>query len=620
MRSPLAQPSSAQLAKTALLATTALLGLTALAGTTGCSIVNAPDDIVPGAGGSTGTEAGPTTTTGAPASSSSGDEGGAGPSSSSAGGEGGAPAACDDVDDCDATECEDATCDDGVCNIVPKDQGTACGPAGDGACVAAGACDGDGECVTPSTEGGACDSCEGEPFTCVCRASVCTECDSFASVNTFAEADLAGWELTGSWGLYTRFPRDRQQADEVPIGKRVLGTDGNRAHPYPGGDGTAQGEVEQSSAITPTVELPTTLTFRSWHEDQGGTSGPDNKRIIVRSGLLPEAVIVDCAAGIRAETAFCVSSTLTEQREADDWDEISIPIPANLATLDGTIEFAYDTVDADGGRERGWFIDLLDAAGRCGCSENADCAYLSGPCSVGVCDTETSACSIQPRAGSEGDACGSAEASACSTADECDAFGYCDARDRIDGTACAECDDGECQACGDGACIECTALVKHFEEPLSTFGWTLGAGWGVRLNAPASSNPQVNFGQNVFGTVGDATSTAETIDTAIPETLTFRSWNVDAGGADGPGNKTITIVTSAGDEVVILDCEGGVNDDSAACLGSTGPRGFDDFDDIELSTGEAAGEVATIVFGYEADPSGTAQGWFIDDLDAVRCP
>jgi hypothetical protein len=603
--------------------TAAFLAMTTGPLVMGCSIINAPDDVNPGAGGSAATtEAGPSSTTDGSSSSGTGD-GGAGPTSTSASGGGGAATVCDTPADCDPTECEDATCDDGVCNVTAKDVGTACGPEGDGACVAPGRCDGAGECVTPSTDGGPCSTCEGEPFTCVCRASVCEECGSFASVNPFAEAGLVGWELEGGWGLYTRFPRDRQAAEEVAIGKRVLGTDGNREHPYPGGaDAEIGGSIEQSSATTPTVELPSTLTFRSWHEDEGGAvTGRDNKRIVARSGVLPEAVLVDCAAGIRADTAFCVASDLSQQRGADAWDTISIPLPANLATLPGTIEFSYDSVDADGGRERGWFIDLLDVAGRCGCSDNAECAFLDGPCSLGICDQATSACTVEPRSGSEGDACGTAGADACSVADACDAFGYCDARDRVDGTACSDCDAGECQACGDGVCIECTAAEKTFEEPLPVFGWTLGVGWGVRTNAPPSTNPQVNFGQSVFGTLGDEASVAESIETAFPETLTFRSWHVDGGGTDGEGNKTITLVTDAGDEVVILDCAGGVNDDAAPCLERVGPRIADDFDDVSLPAGEAAGAVGTILFGYEADaPPAYAQGWFIDDLNAVRCP
>jgi len=585
-----------------------------------CSILNAPDDVQPGGGGSAADGgAGPTSSSSSSATTS---DGGAGPSSTSAGGGGSTPS-CDTPADCEPAECEGATCDDGVCNVTPKDAGVACGPSGDGACELPGRCDGGGACEVPNTEGASCDTCEGSPSTCVCRATACAVCESFADVNTFVDDNLVGWELTGGWGLYNRFPRDRQQADEVPIGKRVLGTDGNRAHPYPGGaDAAVGGALEQSSAKTPTIELPVTLTFRSWHEDEGGAgTGRDNKRIVARSGEL-EVPLVDCGEGIASDLAFCQPFPLSGQREAGDWDTISIELPPNIATLDGSLEFSYDSVDESGGRERGWFIDLLGAAGRCGCSDDGDCGYLDGPCSIGICDTPRSACTVTPRAGTTGDSCGASEASACSTADKCDAFGYCDAKDRVDGTACSDCEGGDCQACGDGVCAPCNAATKTFEEPLPTLGWVVGTGWGVRTSTPASGpNFIVNFGTNVFGTLGEASATAETIETAIPAELTFRSWHVDGGGTDGEGNKTIAIVTGAGDEVVILDCAGGVNDDAAPCVADLGPRAAANFDDVTLSTGDAAGEVATIVFGYETDAAPAfSQGWFIDELNAVRCP
>src|SRR5690606_4858406 len=119
--------------------------------------------------------------------------------------------------------------------VTPLPFGTSCGP--DAAeCQAGGACDGSGACVVPDLEGATCASCDGDPAACVCRGGACATCTTFASVNTFSAPDLPGWELTGGWGLYTRFPRDRQAPSEVPIGDRVLGTDGNRSRPYPGGE------------------------------------------------------------------------------------------------------------------------------------------------------------------------------------------------------------------------------------------------------------------------------------------------------------------------------------------------------------------------------------------------
>lgn len=580
-----------------------------------CSILNAPDDVSPGGDGG----AGPSTTSqgGGPAT------GTAGGTTTSSTGDGGAPAACDGPADCDATECEEAACEDGRCVVTPRVAGTACGPEA-ATCQAAGVCDGDGACFVADLEGATCAGCDGDPAACVCRGGACGTCEDFAPVNLFADADLPGWELTGGWGLYTRFPRDRQSPNEVPIGKRVLGTDGNRSHPYPGGDDPAiGGSIEQSTATSPLTILPEVLTFRSWHEDEGGAgNGRDNKRILLVLGadVVP---IVDCAGGLGSELPFCQLPSgggLAAQRSADAWDDVAIDVPAELVGAEARIQLQYDSVDAAGGRERGWFIDALGAAGRCGCSGDGDCAYLTGPCSEGVC--EEGACTFRPRAASEGAACGSGATSACSTSDRCDAFGLCDPGHRVDGTACNACDGGDCQACGAGQCIACESALQTFDGLLPTSGWSLDGSWGTFGAAPASdSNPVTGFSSTMFGTDGGLggpeASTATTIDTVIPDVLTFSSWHVDQGALD---NKTITVVTDAL-EIVLVDCAGGVGAEQPFCSQVTSRAGLAR-DEIAIPTGEAAGSIGRIVFGYDtADSTQTfEQGWYIDDLNAVRCP
>ncbi len=608
-----------------------------------CSIINAPDDVNPGGAGGDDTTAsqGSTNSAGgadvASSSASSASDGGAattsttqsgGGSAGGQGGEGGSPALCEEPADCEPTECQTAACEDGRCVLTNGDVGSACGPLA-GTCQAAGTCDEAGECFVADLEGATCASCVGAPETCVCQGGACASCDTVAPINFFADDQLPGWELTGGWGLYTRFPRDRQSPTEVPIGKRVLGTDGNRSHPYPGGaDPGVGGSIESSAATSPLTVLPAVLTFRSWHEDEGGAvNGRDNKAIVLRDSEGVETILVDCDAGIQSDQPFCLlppGGGLAAQRAADNWDEISIPVPGALVGTSARVELRYASLDAAGGRERGWFIDALSAAGRCGCQEDADCAYLSGACSEAVCDEGS--CSFTPRAGSQGDACGTAIATACDGADRCDAFGLCDPQHRVDGTACVDCGGGDCQACGDGACLACEAPLQTFDGLLPTASWMLEGGWQVRTTAPASAtHPAVPFASPLLGTDGgiggEETSTATTIPTAIPGVLTFRSWHVDEGGLEGADNKTITVLTEDGDRVVLVDCASGIGDEQPFCSVELGPRAANDFDDISIDTG-APGTIGTIVFGYDtgSDSQTFEQGWYIDDLNAVRCP
>jgi hypothetical protein len=114
------------------------------------------------------------------------------------------------------------------------------------------------------------------------------------------------------------------------------------------------------------------LTFKSWHQDRGGndTFTPrDTKRISVSTdGGANWTEIVNCN-GIDT-IPFCVPSPANQNRSLTAWDDIAIPIPANLAGETGIFEFAYDTVDSGQGWERGWYIDDLNI-NRCDCYNDA---------------------------------------------------------------------------------------------------------------------------------------------------------------------------------------------------------------------------------------------------------
>ena len=65
-------------------------------------------------------------------------------------------------------------------------------------------------------------------------------------------------------------------------------------------------------------------------------------------------------------TPFCIPSPPNVNRPLDQWDDISLPIPANLQGQTGLFEFSYNTVDSGAGWERGWYVDDLNI-NRCDC-------------------------------------------------------------------------------------------------------------------------------------------------------------------------------------------------------------------------------------------------------------
>lgn len=162
----------------------------------------------------------------------------------------------------------------------------------------------------------------------------------------------------GGWQLYTAAPPSFDHL-EVPFGSTVLGTDGNRMAPYPGN------ESENSAATIGAITLGESLSFRSWHVDEGGGQPGgyyDRKRVFFESATTGQTwVLVDCWNMINAQ-AFC--DFTSESRAGDDWDQIVLDT-ATLAGQTGNLRFEYQTLDSCCSFEQGWFIDDI-TVGSCG--------------------------------------------------------------------------------------------------------------------------------------------------------------------------------------------------------------------------------------------------------------
>lgn len=165
-------------------------------------------------------------------------------------------------------------------------------------------------------------------------------------------SDIQGWALTGGWSIHSEAPMSTNPAVPFVTQGQVFGTDGNRVPPYPGQ------EAEMSTATTSSFTIPETLTFRSWHVDEGGVSY-DQKRIMVSiDGGGSWQALVDCAAGIAANQPFCVYQG--GPRDEGAWDDISLDAAA-FAGVPGQLRFEYATGDTCCSFEQGWFIDDINA-------------------------------------------------------------------------------------------------------------------------------------------------------------------------------------------------------------------------------------------------------------------
>lgn len=277
----------------------------------------------------------------------------------------------DDTDGCTST-CAPASCGDGIaqvgedCDDANAEQTDAClntcvaascgdsiVHAGAEECDDGNASDADGclaSCLTASCGDGfvyqgqeTCDDGNGTNDDGCTNACAC-------GTHDFAQnTDISGWSLTGGWGLYTASPTSSHPAVAFP--SQVVGTDGNRVPPYPGS------QVETSSLTTGTFVIPETLTFQSWHVDEGGASvnGYDNKRILVSvDGGGTWSTLVNCSTGPLASLPFCAPHS--SARAGDDWDLVEIDTGV-FGGDNGQIRLEYASGDSCCSFEQGWFID-----------------------------------------------------------------------------------------------------------------------------------------------------------------------------------------------------------------------------------------------------------------------
>ncbi len=533
---------------------------------------------------------------------------------------------CGEDDECAGMargECEVGVCDAGTCVVQPVDAGEPCGDATADGCTAADTCDGKGQCASnDAADGFDCTGCE--LGVCSCNAGACADCDDFAPFNLFTTPrSIAGWTLTGGWGLYREAPQNFVSGPTV-FDSQVFGTDGNRVAPYPGG------ETETSTARTRPTILPATLDFLSWHADEGMV---DTKQVRVSiDGGATFVNVADCA--IDVTPPFC--QFVGGDRAADAWDVISLPVPADMVGQVGVVEFFYNTQDACCSFERGWFIDAANFATECDCGGDTTCAGFGGTCGASVCGV-TGECEFDPVAA--GTACGDATANQCGTADACDGLGYCATNNATNGiTQCEDCAAGvgNCNACQDGACLDCSLLNPNdFNGGVFIEGWLIedlagtGADWQLFSSAPQSqlmgSTPTPLSFAPSFGTDGNRQapypggetehSRVTTPPDTVPAQITFSSWNVDEG--TGVDNKLIEISVDDGVTwTVLVDCNG-VGTPQPFCTFRNDARAGNDWDAVAIDTAAFEGQVGQLRFTYNTEDTCCTfeRGWFIDNLN-----
>jgi hypothetical protein len=542
------------------------------------------------------------------------------------------PPECDEDADCAGMaegECQEGVCNrDGMCEVQLLPEGTACGDDGQTACSGADACDAAGQCsANDAPDGTPCTECA--LGVCACTAGACGDCAAFAPENNFVTArSIAGWALTGGWGLYREAPQSHN-AGPIAFGGQVFGTDGNRSTPYPGG------QVENSTARSGVMILPATLEFLSWNVDEGGGSF-DNKFVRVSNdGGTTFVTLADCQANPGAQP-FCQARD--ESRAPDDWDAISIPVPPELVGDVGIVEFAYDTGDSCCSFERGWFIDVTNFATECACAGDDSCEGLGSECGAAVCGG-SGECELDAVAA--GTDCGDATAVECNAPDACDGLGYCAPNLVANGlTECLDCPagPGACNACQEGVCVDCIGLAptNDFGVGETAFaGWVIedlsgtGADWRIYGAAPqsqlAGSMPtNLSFAPS-FGTDGNRQepypglelehSRITTTPDLVPAQLTFSSWHVDEGTTD---NKIIELSVDGGASwTTLVNCIIGVGTPQIFCSQRNDPRLGTDWDNIVINVPPAlVGQVGRLRFTYNTQDAccNFERGWFIDNL------
>lgn len=456
---------------------------------------------------------------------------------------------------------------------------------------------------------------------------------------------------------------------EYPVGPivfdhPVLGTDGNRRHPY--GKALAQ-EEEVSSATSPATVLPAEIIFKSWNMDEGYFY--DLKAVQVSLDGTSFTTLAACVKNTDNNIPFC---EIVSPRAADNWDTVTLPVPAAMVGQVGFVRFVHDSTDACCQDERGWYIDALNFAQDCACASDDDCAYAGGECGTATC-LDTLECAAE--ATNVGQACTldlGPNSEGCATA-ECNAAGFCaPAILELEGESCDSCSEGDgfCDYCSNGTCRNCPA-TQGFDQCFSpypeancngstgqnvdTSAWQLTGGWGIsncvsaNQNAPGGGDcfmrqPYPGGGEPhlapVMGNNGVRT-TVPTYDgqsetasgsfitspTPIPAELTFYSWHQDRGGNDTFNlfdRKAIRVSTDGGNNwTTIVDCD--ANMTVPFCQPWETPntnRSLTDWDEISLPIpANLVGETGIFEFFYDTVDNGEGwiRGWYIDDLNISRC-
>lgn len=229
-------------------------------------------------------------------------------------------------------------------------------------------CDGglvecDGVCIDPLSDpafcGAAppCDSNPGsvcDPILTICLGGACEDCELVFDFEFMGVGSLATWTWGSDWGVYNVTPSSTHAP--VLLSSAAFGTDGNRQTPYPGL------ENETSQVVTGVIAFDDTLSFRSWHVDEGGDNpmGWDNKRIEIFTGTYE--TLVDCELGINPQ-GFC--DQVAGPRAADDWDLIVLDTSAYNG-YNTSLRITYDTNKLGENFEQGWYIDEIRVGANCG--------------------------------------------------------------------------------------------------------------------------------------------------------------------------------------------------------------------------------------------------------------
>ena len=434
-----------------------------------------------------------------------------------------------------------------------------------------------------------------------------------------------------------------QEFETAPIRfqRPVLGTNGNRKNAYYIGS-----EREISQATSPPTVIPANLEFLSWHLDEGAAF--DLKAVQVSTDGVSYTTIAICTMGGGSPFPFCDFIT---QRDANDWDAISLPVPPQFVGQLGRVRFLYDTSDGCCQFERGWFVDALNFATDCACSASTECAYLTTGCASGVCDTQE--CVSQPA--NVGASCTLLGGSADCGGGACSDNGFCAPITTNDTSDCGDCTEGPglCTYCSLGACPNCPAVQRFFNF---SFGpqWTLSGDWGFFDSClpPNQVTPNeflcVNFPQDpttplapgwlynngsrtfanpwTFAAREIEVGSARLGPAVIPAMLTFNSWHQDRGGNNTFMPRDTKVIRGSLDGVnwtTIVNCDGNMT--IPFCLPWPTPgmnRPITSFDAVSIPVPQnLAGQTGFIEITYDTVDQGQGweRGWIIDDINFARC-